>query len=69
MPPIVPLLLAAAGLYAGARWFAKQLSKPADNARSAAGEWHKGTASNARVPRDLGTLEFDSEAGVYRPKM
>ena len=66
MPPIIPLILAGAGLYAGAKWLAKALVRKAEEARVAADVARKRTSG---APRDLGTLEFDSVAKVYRPTL
>lgn len=68
MPPIIPLIIAGAGLYAGAKWLAKALVRHAEEARVAANEARKRTSRTSGAPRDLGTLEFDKVAKIYRPK-
>ena len=68
MPPVVAFIVAGAGLYAGAKWIVKELSRRAEEARVAADDMRKRTAQGKSSPRDLGPLEFDPAANVYRPK-
>lgn len=69
MPQFLVLLLAGAGAVAGARWAAKQLDKMAAEARRMADEAErKAEAARSGTARDLGTLEYDSATGQYRPK-
>ncbi len=69
MPQFLVLLLAGAGAVAGARWAAKQLDKMAAEARRMADEAErKAEAARSGKARDLGTLEYDSATGQYRPK-
>jgi hypothetical protein len=63
MPQIVAAVLIGAGIAAGVKWLAKEVSKatrfaPQDSAR------HQPVTAS---PRDLGTLEYDARTGVYRP--
>jgi hypothetical protein len=68
MPPILPWIIAGAGAVAGARWVSKQLAARSAQARTAAEGSRRRAASEARTPRDLGKLEFDEAANVYRPR-
>ncbi len=68
MPQVIALILAGAGLYAGYKWVAKQLTSAAEEAARAREEElvrRQGEATGA--PRDLGALEFDEKSGVYKP--
>lgn len=67
MPQIV-LLIAGAGLLAGARWLAREMQTRAAEAERAAAEARRGAAEHAQGPKDLGTLEWDADARVYRPR-
>jgi len=60
MPQLLVLGLIGAGVYLGSRWLAREWEKAlaADRERA---------AERARVPRDLGALEWDEQARVYRP--
>jgi hypothetical protein len=63
MPQLIMLGLAGAGLYAGWRWLAREFQRAIEAADRAEAEATARTAA----PRDLGKLEWDPEAGVYRP--
>jgi len=67
MPQVIVLVLTGAGLYAGYRWVSREVRR----ALAAAAEAHDGlkteAAKAAGVPKDLGPLEWDEKAGVYRP--
>jgi hypothetical protein len=63
MPQLVVLGLVGAGLYAGYRWLANEVRRAAAAAERERAE----IARQARVPKDLGALEWDDEARVYRP--
>ena len=57
MPHVLAMVIAGAGLYAGYRWVSRTIAK---------GE-QRGAAPSVS-PKDLGTLEYDDRAGVYRPR-
>ncbi len=64
MPQIVAAVLIGAGIAAGVKWIAKEI------ARAAQGSVGHGGPSPQPVtaaPKDLGALEWDAKAGVYRP--
>lgn len=69
MPQALLLLVAGAGVYAGARWVSRQLSRLADEAQRAAEDMqHRADAARSETARDLGTLVRDPATGQYRPK-
>jgi hypothetical protein len=61
MPQLIALALVGAGLYAGYKWLSGK-------ARRAVAEAERRAAEAAGAPRDLGVLEWDAAAGVYRPR-
>lgn len=66
MPPVLLALAAAAGFFAVARVFSKALDAHADAQRRTESEG--AVPPTARDPaKDLGRLEWDADAGVYRP--
>jgi hypothetical protein len=67
MPQLVAVAIAGAAVYAGLKWFARTLERHALEARRQADEMQRRTTEAARVPKDLGALEYDAEAQVYRP--
>jgi len=66
MPQVVAAVLIGAGLAAGVKWLAKEMARAAQAARLA-DDKPKSRKPVMAAPKDLGTLEFDAEAGVYRP--
>lgn len=64
MPQVLALVIAGAGLYAGLKWMSRVLAQTAA-ARQAEAEARKQARGG---PKDLGTLEYDPQAGVYRPR-
>ncbi len=68
MPQVVAALLIGAGIGAGVRWLAKEIARAAEATRLAHDELGR-REKGATVPvKDLGTLVWDPEARVYRPK-
>jgi hypothetical protein len=63
MPQLVAAVLIGAGIAAGVKWIAREVARAAEVARE---EMARGPELKS-VPKDLGTLEWDAEAGVYRP--
>lgn len=63
MPPLFLLALVGAGCFAGYKLYSK-LNAQADRVRNTA----KDAARKTVGPRDLGELEWDAKAGVYRPR-
>jgi hypothetical protein len=65
MPPVVFALAAAVGFYAASRLIAAVVGQaPPDQMQGDAAA----TATTSDCARDLGQLEWDATAGVYRPK-
>jgi hypothetical protein len=67
MPQLIGLALAGAALYAGYKRLAKELRRAADAAERARAEFRRRAGESAGGPKDLGALEWDEKAGVYRP--
>ena len=55
MPQVIALVVVGAGLYAGYRWVSRYIADQQPKGRS--------------QPKDLGNLEYDAEARVYRPRV
>jgi len=68
MPQLVAVFVVGAGLYAGLKWLTKVLESQARVAARQAEELKRRAAEQGRVPKDLGTLEYDPESGVYKPR-
>ena len=66
MPQLVAAVIIGASLAAGVKWIAREMSRAADLARETHEQMSRGAELNS-VPKDLGSLEWDAEAGVYRP--
>lgn len=67
MPQVIALVLAGAGLYAGYRWVSREIRRALAAASEAQEELRNQATKVSGVPKDLGALEWDEEAGVYRP--
>lgn len=63
MPPVILLALVGAAGFAGYRIFSSLLGKPKAAGRKQTNDMRRATTS----ARDLGKLEWDEDAGVYRP--
>ena len=67
MPQLVVIALAsAAGLYAGYRWVTRATREIADQMQRT-DEALRQEANAGRIEKNLGALEYDPVAGVYRP--
>jgi hypothetical protein len=66
MPPFVFALAAAAGFFAASRLIAAMIGQAPPDQMPAEASSGQATASDSA--RDLGQLEWDAAAGVYRPK-
>ena len=62
MPQLIALAFVGAGLVAGARFLSRAIGAMTEDLRRAEAE-----ARVKTMPKDLGTLTWDPEAGVYRP--
>jgi hypothetical protein len=67
MPPVVFALAAAVGFYAASRLIAAMIGQAPPDQMQAGDTAATATASDGA--RDLGQLEWDAAAGVYRPKV
>lgn len=67
MPQVIALVVAGAGLYAGYKWISRVLSDTQEALRRAESEVLRREAARSG-PKDLGTLEYDPQSGVYRPR-
>jgi hypothetical protein len=65
MPHVMFAVLAGAAIGAGMKWLAREMARAADAARMAHDQMSRPPLKVA--PKDLGTLEWDADAGVYRP--
>ncbi|MFA6139794.1 MAG: hypothetical protein WC684_03645 [Hyphomicrobium sp.] len=65
MPHVIAAVLIGAGIGAGMKWLAREMSRAADAARMAHEQMTRANPLDA--PKDLGKLEWDADAGVYRP--
>jgi hypothetical protein len=66
MPHVFAAVLIGAGLAAGVKWIAREMSRATDLAREAHDQMARPPEFNT-VLKDLGALEWDAESGVYRP--
>ncbi len=66
MPQVVALALLGAGLYAGYRWLTRTTREFAAQMQRAEEEVRQ-EAAPGRIEKNLGALEYDPAAGVYRP--
>jgi hypothetical protein len=65
MPPLVPVIFIGAAIYGAYRLISRELAIRAERTMRAAEELRRRAAP---VPRDLGALVYDANAGVYRPR-
>ncbi len=69
MPHVFALVIAGAGLYAGYKWMSRVVADAQQLARQRDAERREAMAQRGRgTPKDLGRLEYDPKAGVYRPQ-
>ncbi len=73
MPPLVLLAIVGAGCYAGYKFFSKlveqaQTPSRSDKVRSDAERARQEARAAKARTRDLGELEWDEKAGVYKPR-
>ncbi len=68
MPHVFGAMLIAAGVYAGTRWIVQVLAQQAQDAARVAEDLQRRAAGATAPPKDLGALEYDASAQVYRPK-
>lgn len=68
MPQLLLLLAAGAGLYTGYRWISREVARATEAANRASEAVRRAAQSAGGAPKDLGTLEWDEKAGLYRPR-
>jgi hypothetical protein len=72
MPPLVLLVVVGAGCYAGFKLFSKLIEQAQTPSRSDTERIRREAAtargSASASTRNLGELEWDETAGVYKPK-
>jgi len=66
MPHVIVAVLIGAGIGAGMKWVARELSRAADAARMAHEQMARANPLKV-APKDLGALVWEADAGVYRP--
>jgi hypothetical protein len=66
VPHLAVLALVGAGLYAGYRWLTRPAQEITAEARRTEDEL-RARAAGAAIQKDMGRLEYDAVAGVYRP--
>jgi hypothetical protein len=66
MPHVIVAVLIGAGIGAGMKWLAREMTRAADSARMAHEQMTRANPLQV-APKDLGTLVWDADAGVYRP--
>jgi hypothetical protein len=65
MPQVIALAVLGAGLYAGYRWITRAARQIAADMQRAEEEVKE--QATGRIEKNLGALEYDPVAGVYRP--
>lgn len=65
MPQVIALAIAGAGLFASYKWISREVRRVLAQ-MEAEDELQRAPAKTV-TPKDLGTLEWDPETGVYRP--
>jgi hypothetical protein len=66
VPHLIALALVGAGLYAGYRWLWRTTQEIATEVERTQDELRR-RAAGVPVQKDMGRLEYDPVAGVYRP--
>ena len=68
MPPLILLAVVGAGVYAGFKLFSKLVEQAATPSPSETERVRREARAATGTTRDLGELEWDEKAGVYKPK-
>jgi hypothetical protein len=66
VPHLAVLALVGAGLYAGYRWLTRPAQEIATEVRRTEDDL-RARAAGAALQKNMGRLEYDPIAGVYRP--
>jgi N-acetyl-gamma-glutamylphosphate reductase len=67
MPPLIFLAVVGAAGYAGFKLFSKLIEKAQTPSRSETERVRREARAATGTTRDLGELEWDEKAGVYKP--
>ncbi len=62
MPQLIILAIAGAGLIVGYKWLSRKAAE-----RAVAARLRAEAKEAAEHPKEMGQLEWDSDAGVYKP--
>jgi hypothetical protein len=68
MPPLIFLAVIGAGCFAGFKLFTKLIEQAQTPSRSDRDRVRRDMRATAGTTRDLGELEWDEQAGVYKPR-
>jgi N-acetyl-gamma-glutamylphosphate reductase len=68
MPPLIFLAVVGAAGYAGFKLFSKLIEQAQTPSRSETERVRREARAATGSTRDLGELEWDEKAGVYKPK-
>ena len=68
MPQILLLMAAGVGLYSGYKWVSREVLRATQAAERAQADLRARANGGEAGPKDLGSLEWDEQAGAYRPK-
>ncbi len=68
MPQLIALAILGAGVAAGYRWVSKQMEAAREAADRAEAELKRAAEATTGQPKDLGELEWDAVAQVYKPR-
>lgn len=66
MPQLIVLAIAGAGLLLGYKWLSRKAAERAEVERVRE-EAERRNAEVEERPKEMGQLEWDGDAGVYRP--
>ena len=68
MPPLIFLAVIGTGCYAGYKLFSKLIEQAQTPSRSETERLRREARASNGTTRDLGELEWDEKAGVYKPR-
>ncbi len=68
MPPLIFLAVIGTAGYAGYKLFSKFIEQAQTPSRSEAERAQREARARSGTTRDLGELEWDEKAGVYKPR-
>lgn len=68
MPQVFALMIVGAGIYAGYKWISRALSDAQEALKRGEADAKRREAMARGGPKDLGTLDYDPQTGVYKPR-